>query len=131
MHMSRSPAPLAAARPTGLPVRIILAALLAAFLAVQGVILLGPHGILARYSFAQAFSAFGRLMLADPVTQAGLVDFSVLVATLLVLLANGLPRGRAYPYLFTGFALVGLVYPGLACLVFLLCFWRRFGQFRA
>jgi hypothetical protein len=82
-----------------LPVRAVLAALLALFLALRGYILLGPHGIFTHYTLARAFTVFGQIMPADSVTQAGLVDFCVLEATLPVLLANGLPRGRFYsPY---------------------------------
>jgi hypothetical protein len=131
MQRLRQPVAALEAHALGLPARAALAALLALFLAVQGYILLGPHGILASYSLVPAITVFGRIMLANPLTQAGLVDFCTLEATLLVLLANGLPRGRYYLAWLAGLGLVSLVYPGLACLVFLLCFWRRFGQFRA
>lgn len=110
--------------------KVILTLALLAFLILQGWVLLGPAGILSKYTFMQGFTAFSDLMLRDPLTTAGLIDLSVMQIAFLVILANGLPRGRAYPWLLAAFTVALIVYPGLAALGFLLLFWRRLGQFR-
>jgi hypothetical protein len=110
--------------------RALLALALVVFLIVQGKVLLGPGGIMSKYTFLQGFTAFGPLMLADPLTTAGLIDFIVLELVFFVILANGLPRGPAYPWLLAAFIAVSIVYPGLGALAFLFLYWRRLGQYR-
>jgi hypothetical protein len=110
--------------------RWILALALLVFVIVQGKVLLGPAGILSKYTFLQGFTVFGDLMLADPLTTAGLIDLSVLEIVFIVILANGIPRGPAYPWLLAAFVIVTLTYPGLGGLGFLYFYWRRLGQFR-
>jgi hypothetical protein len=110
--------------------RFVLGAAILTFLAGQGRVLLGTAGILSKYTFLQGFTAFGGLMLADPLTTAGLIDLIVMQITFAVVIANGLPRGPAYPWLLAAFLIVDLVYPGLAGLGFLFFHWRRLGQFR-
>jgi len=110
--------------------RIVLGAAILIFLAGQGWVLLGTAGILSKYTFLQGFAVFNDLMLADPLTTAGLIDLIVLELVFAVVLANGLPRGPAYPWLLAIFLIVELVYPGLAGLGFLFFYWRRLGQFR-
>jgi hypothetical protein len=110
--------------------KIVIALALVAFLLLQGWVLMGPGGILAKYTFLQGFTVFNDLMLADPLTTAGLIDLVVLELVFIVVLANGLPRGPSYPWLLAGFVIALLVYPGLAALGFLFFYWRRLGQFR-
>jgi hypothetical protein len=110
--------------------KIIIALAIVAFLLLQGWVLLGPGGILSKYTFVQGFTVFNDLMLADPLTTAGLIDLVVLEIVFIVVLVNGLPRGPSYPWLVAGFLIVLAVYPGLAGLGFLFFYWRRIGQFR-
>jgi hypothetical protein len=111
-------------------VKVLLTLVLLWFLIVQGQVLLGPGGIMSKYTFLQGFTVFGDLMRADPLTTAGLIDLIVLELTMVIVLANGLPKDRHYPWLLAVFIIALIVYPGLACLGFLLLYWRRLGQFR-
>ena len=110
--------------------RAVLGVAILIFVAAQGWVLLGPTGIMSKYTFLQGFTVFNDLMLADPLTTAGLIDLAVLEVVFAVVLANGLPRGPAYPWLLAAFLIVELIYPGLAGLGFLYFYWRRLGQFR-
>jgi hypothetical protein len=110
--------------------RWILALALLVFVIAQGKVLLGPAGIMSKYTFLQGFTAFNDLMLKDPLTTAGLIDLSVLEIVFIVILCNGLPRGPAYPWLLAAFVIISLIYPGLGGLGFLFFYWRRLGQFR-
>jgi len=110
--------------------RAIIAVVLILFIILQGWELLGPDGILSHYNFFEGFSVFGNRMLADPETRAGLIDMVTLEVFMVVVLANGIPRGPAYPVLLIGGVLISFVYPGLTALGFLLLYWRRLGQFR-
>jgi hypothetical protein len=110
--------------------RIIITLALVAFLLLQGWVLIGPGGILSKYTFMQGFTVFNDLMMADPLTRAGLIDLVVLELVLAVVIVNGLPRGPSYPWLVAAFLIALIVYPGLAGLGFLLLYWRRIGQFR-
>jgi hypothetical protein len=107
-----------------------LVAVFALFLALQAWVLVGPGGILSKYTFLQGFSVFNQLMLADPITKAGLIDLLFLQLAFIVVIANGLPRGRFYPLLMALFVVAMIVYPALAGLGFLVLYWRRLGQFR-
>lgn len=117
-------------RPVPLWVKIGLGIVLAIFLYTQGDALLGPDGIAQKYTFLEGFTKFDDLMLADPLTTAGFIDLMVLMLTLIIILIDGLPRGKYFPWLLIGFIAVAVVYPGLAALGFLLLYWRRSGQFR-
>jgi hypothetical protein len=110
--------------------RLVLGLAIAIFLVVQGRVLLGAGGIASKYTFIQGFTVFNDLMLRDPLTTAGLIDLSVLELVFIVILVNGLPRGRNYPWLLAAFVIVTIIYPGLGGLAFLLFYWRRLGQFR-
>jgi len=110
--------------------KFVIAAALSIFLALQGRVLLGADGIVSKYTFLQGFTVFNDLMLADPLTTAGLIDLVFLQIVFAVVVANTIPRGRAYFPQLAIFLILILIYPGLAGLSFLLFFWRRLGQFR-
>jgi hypothetical protein len=114
--------------PLGWKIAIVFG--LSLFLVLQGKVLLGPGGITSRYTFIQGFTVFNDLMLADPLTTAGLIDLTFLEIVFAVVLANTIPRGRAYWPLLMFFLIAMVIYPGLAGLCFLLFYWRRLGQFR-
>ena len=118
-----------ASKPVPLAIKALLAVLLLAFLLVQGQVLLGRGGIASKYTFLQGFTVFADLMRADPLTTAGLIDLIVLQFTMVVVLANGIPAGRRKPWILAGFIIALIVYPGLACLGFLILYWKRLGQF--
>ncbi|WP_340316436.1 hypothetical protein [Rhizorhabdus argentea] len=100
------------------------------FLALQMWGLLNPAGIMSRYTFMEGFTEFNKMMLADPLLTAGLLDLLFLELVFLVILLNGIPRGPAYPFIFAAFVLAMIVYPALGGLAFLILYWRRLGQFR-
>ena len=122
--------PAQSSRAVPLWVKALLALGLLWFLVVQGQVLLGPGGIMSKYTFMQGFTVFGELMRADPLTTAGLIDLIVLEVTMVFVLVNGIPKDRHYPWVLAAFIIALIVYPGLACLGFLLLYWRRLGQFR-
>jgi hypothetical protein len=117
-------------RPVPFAGKAALVAVFAIFLALQAWALVGPGGILSKYTFLQGFTVFNDLMMADPLTRAGLIDLVFLQLALIVVIANGLPRGRYYALQLLLFVIAMIVYPALAGLGFLLLYWRRFGQFR-
>ncbi len=100
------------------------------FVAIQGWTLLGPAGILSKYTFLEGFTVFNTLMMANPLLSAGLFDLLFLQLAFIVILLNGIPKGRAYPFIFLGFVAAMIVYPALGGLGFLALYWRRLGQFR-
>lgn len=117
-------------RPLPQWVKPTLGIALLVFLLLQGWVLLGPQGILSKYTFIQGFTAFPDMMLADPLLTAGLIDLLVLQIGFIVVIANGLPRGPSYKWWLLAYIVAILVYPGLAVLGFLLQHWRQSGQFR-
>jgi len=110
--------------------RAIVALALVTFLILQGKTLLGTDGIMDRHGFWDGFAIFNNIMMSDPVTVAGLIDMVTMLVFMIVVIANGLPRGPLYPVLLVVSIVVALVYPGLTALLFLLLYWRRLGQFR-
>ena len=111
-------------------IRMALCVVLAVFLWQQGVTLLGADGIMSKYTFLEGFTRFDDLMLADPLTKAGLIDLVVLMIFMVIVIANGVPRVQGRAWIVAGLIVAGLVYPGLAVLLFLILYWKRFGQFR-
>ncbi len=114
--------------PLGAGWRLVLWVAFIVFVILQGMVLLGDDGILARHGFIGGFTAFNEIMLSDPITVAGLIDLTALMICFGVVVANGVPRGQ-WPWLVLGLVILP-IYPGLTALGFLLLFWRRFGQFR-
>lgn len=110
--------------------RILVAVALIAFTVVQAKVLLEPDGIYARHGFWDGFDVFNQIMMSDPVTVAGLIDLATMMVFLIVILGNGIPRGRYYWPILIVSILAALVYPGFIALGFLLLYWRRLGQFR-
>jgi hypothetical protein len=110
--------------------RAIVVLVTIGFVALQLWTLLNPNGILSKYTFMEGFSAFPVLMLADPLLAAGLWDLLFLELAMIIILLNGIPRGRAYPFIFAAFVLAMIVYPAVGGLFFLIRYWRRLGQFR-
>lgn len=117
-------------RPVPLWVSLIFAAGLVWFLALQIPVLFGEDGILARHGFWGGFDAFNKVMMSDPVSVAGLIDLTTLAIVFIVILANGIPRGPNYWWQLIVGVVVFVIYPGLTALVFMIVYWRRFGQFR-
>lgn len=111
-------------------VKSIAIAALVVFLWVQGVTLLGPGGILANYSFMEGFTEFPALMSRDPLSKAGFIDLIVVEIFLFIVIANGVPRGKHYLLITSALILSGIVYPGFSALLFLILYWKRFGQFQ-
>jgi len=126
-NASKEPAQSGAVGPI---TKAITGVALAAFLWVQGVTLLGPGGILAKYTFLEGFTEFPGLMSQDPLSKAGFIDLFVVEIFLFIVIANGVPRGRYYFWITGALILAGLVYPGFSALLFLILYWKRFGQFR-
>jgi hypothetical protein len=83
-----------------------------------------------KYTLIEGFTQFDDLMLADPLTAAGLWDFLFLLVAFVIVILNGVPRGPRYGLTCTALIILSLVYPGAAALVFLLVYWRKLGQFR-
>lgn len=117
-------------RPVPLWLKGMLVFFSVVFLILQGETLLGAGGIMEKYTLVEGFTQFDDLMLADPLTAAGLWDFIFLLVTFLIVVLNGVPRGPRYGITCLGLILLMLVYPGAAALLFLLAYWRRLGQFR-
>ena len=111
-------------------VKAVGVAALAVFIWVQGVTLLGPGGILAKYTFMEGFTEFPGLMSRDPLSKAGFIDLLVVAIFLFVVIVNGVPRGKYYLWITSALILTGIVYPGFSALLFLILYWKRFGQFR-
>ena len=111
-------------------VRWVLAIIAVGFAVLQGYTTFGPSGIASKYTAVTAFTAFDDLMLADPLTAAGLWDFMFLTLVFIVIVLNAVPRGPGYAL--KCFLLIALtfVFPGGGGLAFLLLYWRRLGQFR-
>lgn len=118
------------ARPVPLWGKIIVGIVTILFVAIQAHVLLGPAGILSKYTFMEGFTEFNRMMMGDPLLTAGLYDLLFLQLAFLVILLNGIPKGPAYPFIFIAFVLAMIVYPAIGGLAFLLLYWRRLGQFR-
>lgn len=117
-------------RVVGPLVRGVVIASLAAFIWIQGVTLLGPSGILAKYTFMEGFTEFPGLMSRDPLSKAGFIDLVVVEVFLFIVILNGVPRGKYYALIAGSLILAGIVYPGFSALLFLILYWKRFGQFR-
>ncbi len=114
--------------PVGASWRLALWAAFIVFVVLQSMVLLGDDGILARHGFIGGFTAFNEIMMADPITVAGLIDLVTLMVCFIVIVVNGVPRGQRV-WLVLGLVVLP-IYPGLTALGFLLLFWRRYGQFR-
>lgn len=117
-------------RPVPGWIKALLAVLSVVFLVLQGKTLLGAGGIMEKYTLIEGFTQFDDLMLADPLTAAGLWDLLFLLVAFVIVILNGVPRGPRYVLTCTVLIILALVYPGAAALAFLLLFWRRLGQFR-
>lgn len=117
-------------RPVPLWGKVLIAAVLAGFVWLQGWTLLNPAGIMSKYTFIEGFTKFYPLMTRDPLTAAGLWDLMFLELAMIVILLNGIPRTRAYPLVVAAFLIAMVVFPALGGLGFLLLYWRRLGQFR-
>jgi hypothetical protein len=117
-------------RPVPGWVRAVLVVVLAGFAALQGYTTFGPGGIADKYTAVTAFTQFDDLMLADPLTAAGLYDFLFLTLAFIVIVLNGVPRGPRYGLTCVLLITLTFVFPGAGALVFLLLYWRRLGQFR-
>jgi hypothetical protein len=117
-------------RRVSIVIKAALAVGLVVFVIAQGKILVGPGGILEKWGFWGGFRSFGEVSFRDPITAAGFVDTVTLILGFLLILANGIPRGRLYWPVLIVSIIVLIVYPGLAVLGFLLLCWRRYGQFR-
>ena len=99
------------------------------FCVLQLWVLLGPEGIVATHAPGKAFSTYFDLSLADPVMTAGMIDFFATYAVVLVVIIQGVPRGRRRTFWIIAALVAGSVYPGLAALGFLALFWRDHDQF--
>lgn len=64
-------------RPLPALAKVVLALALVLFIVAQGWVLLGSGGIMSKYTFVEGFTAFGDLMLKDPLTTAGLMALIV------------------------------------------------------
>ncbi len=111
-------------------VRGIVIASLAVFIWIQGITLFGPGGILANYTFMEGFTEFPGLMSRDPLSKAGFIDLIAVEVFMFIVILNGVPRGKYYALIAGSLILAGIVYPGFSALLFLILYWKRFGQFR-
>ena len=117
-------------RAVPLWMKAVLALFAVVFLVLQWQTLLGPGGIMEKYTLVEGFTEFDDLMLADPLTAAGLWDMIFLWLAFLIVVLNGVPRGPRYGVTCAALIIVMVVYPGATALAFLLLYWRRLGQFR-
>jgi len=107
---------------SGASKRILLWMLLPVFLALQtwAVIFYPGGGIAAKYTFAEGFTEYVAMSLADPLLAAGLIDFMTINVILVVWLISDLPvarrwQPRTFAWLFS-FA----VFPALGLMLYLL-----------
>lgn len=100
------------------------------FLYLQFYYLFKPGGTLELYGFFGSFDAFSRVSLANPITAAAFVDLVGLMILSIIVIVNGVPRGKGRGWKLAGLLIILTTWPALAMMLYLIFFWRRSGQFR-
>ena len=110
-------------------IRAVLLAMAAVFLMLQMYYAFKPNGSLTRYRLSETFKVMADISLSNPVMAGAFIDLMTLMATVALLVLFGTPKGKQRIWITAGLLMLTVVYPALALIVFLLCYWRRIDQF--